>query len=62
MDLITLIVALIIAVALNALLLYFVVKSAIKNALIEDRAFQAKVTKMQRARTAEPAHLSADGA
>lgn len=27
-------------------LLYFVVKAAIKNALHEDRLFQAKVTKM----------------
>lgn len=28
-------------------LLYFVVKSAIRNALIEDRAFQAKVQRMK---------------
>lgn len=28
-------------------LLYFVVKSAIRNALIEDRAFQAKVAKLR---------------
>lgn len=31
-------------------LLYFVVKSAIKNALIEDRAFQAKVARERASR------------
>lgn len=33
--------------AIGLVLLYFVVKSAIRNALIEDRAFQAKVAKLR---------------
>lgn len=47
MDLLTLIVALLIAVLLSTVLMYFVIKAAIRNALIEDRAFQAKVQKLK---------------
>lgn len=36
-----------IAVAIGLALLYFIIKSAIKNALIEDRAFQSKVENMK---------------
>lgn len=46
-DLTTFILVTVISGAVGLALLYFVVKSAIRNALIEDRAFQAKVQKMR---------------
>lgn len=47
LDPITFIVVTVIAGAVGLVLLYFVVKNAIKNALIEDRRFQAKVQRMK---------------
>lgn len=46
-DVTTLIIAGAIGGVVGLVLLYFVVKSAIKNALHEDRLFQAKVAKMK---------------
>lgn len=49
-DLTTFLIVGIISGVVGLVLLYFVVKNAIKNALIEDRAFQAKVARMKVAR------------
>lgn len=46
-DTTTFIIVTVLSVLIGLVLLYFVVKSAIKNALIEDRAFQAKVQRMK---------------
>lgn len=51
LDLTTYIIVTAVAGALGLVLLYFVIKNAIKNALIEDRAFQAKVERMRAERT-----------
>lgn len=51
MDPMTLLVLIVIGVAVHFVLLYFVIKNAVKNAFIEDRAFQAKVARMRAART-----------
>ncbi|MGC5224897.1 hypothetical protein ACPW96_20220 [Micromonospora sp. DT81.3] len=48
--------------ALGCIVLYLVIKAAVKNALIEDGAFQAKVKTMMATRRAQPRHLDADGA
>ena len=65
MDLVAYIIASAVLGAVGLLLLYFVIKSAVKNALIEDRAFQAKVERMRAekaaARAAQPRHDDADG-
>lgn len=47
MDAVTYIVTSAIVTLVGLVLLYFVIKAAVKNALIEDRAFQAKVQKMR---------------
>lgn len=47
MDIVSVIIVSAVSVAVGLALLYFVVKNAIKNALIEDRAFQAKVERMK---------------
>lgn len=46
-DLISYIIVTAVAGALGLVLLYFVIKNAIKNALIEDRAFQAEVERLR---------------
>lgn len=46
-DLLSYIVVTAIGGALGLVLLYFVIKHAVKNAFIEDRAFQAKVARMR---------------
>lgn len=51
-DLTAFIVVTAISTLVGLSLLYFVVKGAIRNALIEDRAFQAKVAKMKADRRA----------
>lgn len=45
-DTTTFVIVTVLSVVIGLVILYFVVKAAIKNALIEDRAFQAKVEKM----------------
>lgn len=48
MDPVSMIVlTLVLLVVASWVVLYFVIKAAMKNALIEDRAFQAKVAKMR---------------
>ncbi len=54
MDAAELIFALVLAVLINAIVLYFVIKAAVKNALSEDRVFQAKVRDARDARDASP--------
>lgn len=54
MDLLGYIVTSIILGLLFLLLLYFVIKAAVKNAFIEDRAFQAKVAKMRAEKSTTP--------
>lgn len=51
-DLTAFILVIAITTLVGLVLLYFVVKSAIRNALIEDRAFVAKVEKMKADRRA----------
>lgn len=46
-DLTTFLVVYALGSAVGLVVLYFVIKSAIRNALIEDRAFQAKVERMK---------------
>lgn len=45
-DLATIIVVIAVSGILGLIALYFVIKSAVKNALYEDREFRAKVAKM----------------
>ncbi len=54
MDTGGLIFALVIAVLINAAVLYFVIKLAVKNALAEDRVFQAKVRAARDAAASQP--------
>lgn len=61
MDLLPILLIVAVAIVVNVALMYVVIKAAVKNALIEDRAFQAKVAKMRAAKTATPARLTADG-
>ncbi|GAA1915448.1 hypothetical protein GCM10009775_04910 [Microbacterium aoyamense] len=50
MDLWSYIIATVILGALGLVVLYFVIKMAVRNALIDDRLFQAKVEKMRERR------------
>lgn len=45
MDIGGLLVVLLVFAAVNAVILFFVIKAAVKSALSEDRVFQAKVQK-----------------
>lgn len=49
-DTTTFVIVTVLSVILGLVVLYFVVKAAIRNALIEDRAFQAKVQKIREQR------------
>lgn len=49
-----LIFALVLAVLVNAVILYFVIKAAVKNALADDRVFQAKVRAQRDASPGQP--------
>lgn len=53
-DVTTLIIAGAIGGVIGLVLLYFVVKAAIRNALIEDRAFVAKVERLKAERRSTP--------
>lgn len=50
LDAATFIIVTVLGLAIGLVLLYFVIKNAIKNALREDRAFQAKVQKLKDSR------------